>query len=299
MMELPRTETGRHDLDVAVLGWLDVGRDGHSVVPSAAKPRTVLAVLAARTGRTVPVRALLEELWGEEPPGSAVTTLQTYVLQIRGLIAELPGLAGHRGEAKQVLRHEPGGYRLRTGAGLIDVDEFERRAIAGREAAAAHDHATASERFRDALRSWRGTALVDVEQGPLLSAETTRLEALRLEALSSWLEADLRLGRHQQRVADLAGLSAQHPTNERIHALYMLALLDCGRRDRALEVYRRLRRTLKHELGAEPSLACRRVHRLVLAPPLDIGEECALHREALDELAAAPGVAGADHARAP
>src|SRR6476659_8331291 len=123
-MTVTRTEDGPYDLDVGVLGWLDVGHDGLCVVPSAAKPRTVLAVLAARAGRTVPVRVLLQELWDHGLPDSAVTTLQTYVLQLRGLIATLPALEGRREAAKQVLAHERGGYRLRTGGGVVDVTEF-------------------------------------------------------------------------------------------------------------------------------------------------------------------------------
>src|SRR3954454_7509372 len=112
-VDLTTARPDRYDLDVGALGWLDVGRDGHCVVPSAAKPRTVLAVLAVRAGHVVPVRDLLDELWGHGRPDSAVTTLQTYVLQLRDLIAALPALGGRRGEAKRVLSHESGGYRLR------------------------------------------------------------------------------------------------------------------------------------------------------------------------------------------
>lgn len=271
-------------VNVSILGCLDVSQDGHCVVPSAAKPKVLLGVLAVRTDRVVPVRTLLEELWGQQPPGRAVTTLQTYVLQIRNLIAELPALGGRRDEAKQILAHEVGGYRLHSGGGFVDVVEFERRAEAGRRALATRDYATASERFRDALRYWRGAPLVDVEPGPMLAAEVTRLQDARLDVLSSIAEADLRLGRHYWSVGDLAALSARYPTHERLQGLYMLALLGAGRRDRALEVYHRLRTTLKQELGTEPSSACRHVQHLVLSSPPAAGASD-WRREVLDELA--------------
>ena len=254
-------------IDVSILGCLDVGGAGCSIVPSAAKPKTVLAALAVRAPAVVPVSALLEELWGMHPPSSAVTTLQTYVLQIRNLIAALPESGREREHAKRVLSHQSGGYRLGTGGGTVDVEQFQSRADAGRQALSRRDYGGAAESFHDALRCWRGVPLVDVETGPLLSAEVARLEADRLDVLSGWFEADLRLGRYSWRVGELAALSVRYPTHERVQGLYMIALLGLGRRDRALEVYHRLRRTLKQELGTEPSLACRRIQHLVLNPP--------------------------------
>jgi len=271
-------------MDVSILGCLEVGRGGRSIVPSAAKPKTVLAVLAVRAPAVVAVSTLLEELWEVHPPSTAVTALQTYVLQIRNLIAALPEL-GHREEAKQVLSHQDGGYRLWTGGGSVDVERFEWCAAAGRRALARRDCAAAAECFHDALRVWRGVPLVDVEAGPLLSAEVARLEAARLEVLSGWFEADLRLGRYSWRVGDLAALSVRHPTHERVQGLYMIALLGSGRRDRALEVYHRLRCTLKQELGTEPSLACRRIQHLVLDAPAARDGRPDGPRLALDELA--------------
>jgi SARP family transcriptional regulator, regulator of embCAB operon len=267
-------------MKISILGCLEVSRGGASIVPSAAKPRTVLAVLAVRASTAVPVRTLAEELWGVRPPNRAATALQTYVLQIRNLIAALPEL-GQREEAKQVLAHERGGYRLRADGGAVDVEQFEWCAAAGRRALARREYAAAADYFHDALRRWRGIPLVDVVAGPLLSAEVARLEAARLEALSGWFEAELRLGRYSWRIGDLAALSARHPAHERMNGLYMIALLAAGRRDRALEVYHRLRRTLAQEFGIEPSPACRRIQHLVLGTPA--GRDGP--RQALDELA--------------
>ncbi|WP_199827004.1 AfsR/SARP family transcriptional regulator, partial [Streptomyces sp. WM6378] len=72
-------------MDIDVLGPLGVRVNGVGVMPSAPKPRKVLALLALHVDRVVPVGLLVEELWGERPPRSARTTLQTYVLQLREL----------------------------------------------------------------------------------------------------------------------------------------------------------------------------------------------------------------------
>ncbi|MGQ4386969.1 AfsR/SARP family transcriptional regulator, partial [Streptomyces sp. SAS_270] len=74
-------------MDIGLLGALDVRENGVSVTPSAPKPRQVLALLALHVDQVVPLSVLVEELWGDAPPRSARTTLQTYVLQLRELIA--------------------------------------------------------------------------------------------------------------------------------------------------------------------------------------------------------------------
>src|SRR5689334_16854054 len=73
-------------MDIEVLGALSVRVNGVSIVPTAPKPRHVLALLALHADQVVPVSALVEELWGAKVPRSARTTLQTYILQLRELI---------------------------------------------------------------------------------------------------------------------------------------------------------------------------------------------------------------------
>jgi SARP family transcriptional regulator, regulator of embCAB operon len=73
-------------MDIEVLGALSVRVNDHSIVPTAPKPRHVLALLALHADQVVPVNALVEELWGAKVPRSARTTLQTYILQLRELI---------------------------------------------------------------------------------------------------------------------------------------------------------------------------------------------------------------------
>src|SRR5262249_6904371 len=116
------------NVDIEVLGALSVRENGVSIVPTAPKPRQVLALLALHADQVVPVTALVEELWGSKPPRSARTTLQTYVLQLRELIAEaLTHGEDEQCTPKDVLATVPGGYRLETRNGTVDFREFERR----------------------------------------------------------------------------------------------------------------------------------------------------------------------------
>ncbi|MER7751172.1 AfsR/SARP family transcriptional regulator [Kitasatospora sp. NPDC097643] len=243
-------------MDVGLLGPLQVAQTGVSIVPTAGKPRKVLALLACRPDRLVSVDALIEEVWGERPPRSVQTTLQTYVLQLRGHIAAALGAQPDDGlplGTKSILVTEPGGYLLDTQGGAVDSADFERLARRGHRAMEAADHEAASAAFRQALELWRGPALVDVQCGPLLEAEARCLEESRLSILGRRIEADLRLGRHHELVGELSGLAAQYPLHEGFQAQLMIALYRTGRRSTALEIYQRLRTVLSIELGLDPS----------------------------------------------
>ncbi|MFF3216039.1 BTAD domain-containing putative transcriptional regulator [Streptomyces sp. NPDC002886] len=259
-------------MDIEVLGTLAVREHGVSLTPTAPKPRQVLALLALHADQVVPVSALIEELWAGAPPRSARTTLQTYVLQLRALIAtaleqgasegdEVP--AGRR-TAKEVLVTLPGGYLLSSGEGTSDVREFDRLAGMGYRAMDTGDFPVAARLLREALALWSGPAFADVQGGIQLDMEIRRLEETRLCALDQRIEADLRIGRHRELVAELTVLVSRYRTHENLHGQFMLALHRSGRRGEALDVYQRLRATLVRELGLEPSAALRRLQRSIL-----------------------------------
>ncbi|MFJ3883281.1 BTAD domain-containing putative transcriptional regulator [Streptomyces sp. NPDC090077] len=251
-------------MDIDVLGALTVRENGVSITPTAAKPRQVLALLALHADQVVPVAALIEELWGTEPPRSARTTLQTYVLQLRGLIGTaLEGTDGTR-TAKDVLVTLPGGYMLSSAGGTSDVREFDRLAGMGYRAMDAQDFPNAARLLREALSLWSGPAFADVDGGVQLDMETRRLEETRLCALDQRIEADLKLGRHRELLAELTVLASRYRIHENLHGQFMLALHRSGRRGEALSVYQRLRSTLVRELGIEPSAALRSLQRSIL-----------------------------------
>ncbi|MEV2255273.1 AfsR/SARP family transcriptional regulator [Streptomyces sp. NPDC050147] len=255
-------------MEIDVLGPLAVRENGVSITPTAPKPRQVLALLALHADQVVPVGALIEELWAATPPRSARTTLQTYVLQLRELIAvalkkDEPVEGQPRRSAKDVLVTLPGGYLLRGGA-TSDVREFERLAGTGYRAMDCEDFQDAARQLREALGLWSGSAFADVQTGTQLEMEARRLEESRLCALDQRIEADLRLGRHRELLGELTVLVSRYRTHENLHAQFMLALHGAGRRGEALEVYQRLRGTLVRDLGIEPSARLRRVQRSIL-----------------------------------
>ncbi|MFF0206034.1 BTAD domain-containing putative transcriptional regulator [Streptomyces sp. NPDC005017] len=255
-------------MSIKVLGALDVRENDVSVVPTARKPRQVLALLAFHAGQVVAPDWLAEELWGDKPPRSARTTLQTYVLQLRERIAAALEQGGSGDApprtAKDVLVTTPGGYLLDSAGGADDVRAFESLTQAGYRAMEDGDFAGAARGLREALELWTGPAFADVRAGRRLQEAAEQLEEARLCALDRRIEADLRLGRHRELVAELTVLVNRYPTHESLCGQYMLALERSGRRSEALEAYRRLRTTLVRDLGLEPAAELRRIQRLIL-----------------------------------
>lgn len=250
-------------MELRVLGPLAADVAGMSILPSAAKPRQILALLVLNANRIVTVPHLMEELWGAEPPRSAATTLQTYILQLRRKL-RAAFKSGRQGEANEVLVTRHGGYLLDVDPGSVDSLEFDRMTQAGYSAFDSGAMGPASALLASALDQWRGPALVDVRCGRHLSIEATRLEECRLGVLERRIRADLQLGRHHELIGELSALVGVHPLHESMHAHLMLALHRDGRPSRALEVYRGLREILVEELGLEPSAQLQRLQQAIL-----------------------------------
>lgn len=255
-------------ISIEVLGPLSVRLDYVPVMPRAAKPRQVLALLALNAGRVVTISTLIEELWGDQPPPSALTTVQTYVLELRKRMA---AAIGPDHDPKRVLRTRHNGYLLDVRAGQSDVEEFSALARAGRAASEGGNYREAAEQLGRALALWRGAVLVDVRKGRVLELEAMALDEARLAVLSRRIEADLNLGRHADVLGELTALSARHPLNENFSAQLITALYRTGHAARALQAFSRLRSTLIDELGIEPSAQLQRLQRAVLSrdPSLD------------------------------
>jgi SARP family transcriptional regulator, regulator of embCAB operon len=247
---------------IKVLGPLEAHENGTSIVPTAAKPRQILALLALQVGQVVPVPTLMEELWGEKPPRSALTTLQTYILQLRRNIGRV--LADGRPTAKDILVTRYNGYLLDVSPDDIDSKRYERLAEAGCRAAELGDHAGASRLLERALSMWRGDALVDVQIGARLGLEVAWLRESRLGAVEMRIAAELKLGRHLALLSELASLTAIHPLNENLCAHFMLALYRSGRQSQALELFMKTRQALVDELGVEPSARLQNLLRAIL-----------------------------------
>ncbi|MFF3625584.1 BTAD domain-containing putative transcriptional regulator [Streptomyces sp. NPDC002467] len=238
------------------------GASGSSggLTPRAAKIRVVLAALLVRANEIVSVDSLIDELWGEEPPRTATTTLQVYVSQLRKLLDEADAEYG-----RDALVTRAPGYELRLDPAQLDLTVFQELHERGRERMERLEYEAAARLQRQALALWRGPLLSDTPHGPLLDSTAVRLTEVRTAALEQRIRADLYLGRHQALIGELQSVVAEFPLREEFFAHLMVALYRSGRQADALQVFSRLRRGLVEELGIDPGLQLQALHRRILA----------------------------------
>ena len=194
-------ELADYRTEYRLLGPLEVVHRGEAVPTGGQRKRALLARLLLEANRTVSVDALVDALWGERVPATAVKMVHIYVSQLRKV---LPGGA---------LRTQPPGYRLEVAPEAVDLLRFERLRKEGREALADGDAATAAERLTAACALWRGPALAEFSE-PFAAAAAGHLDELRLVAVEDRVDAELALGRHRDVAAELQALVASHPLRE-------------------------------------------------------------------------------------
>lgn len=253
--------------NIQVLGTLRVMNGDDDCTPTPPKMRSVLALLALNANRVVGVGALIEELWGAEPPRSAVTTVQTYIYHLRQLFysarLDEPG--------RQLLVTRQPGYLLQIGSRQVDAEVFESLVRKGRTHLELDEPRQAALVLEEALGMWTGPALADVPLGSALTAHAVRLEERRISALELRIEADIRLGRYHDLAGELRQLVHTHPLNEWFHGQLIRVLGGTGRRGEALQAYQALRAVLRDELGIDPSPALQRLQQqLLTAGPEDM-----------------------------
>ncbi|WP_412538039.1 BTAD domain-containing putative transcriptional regulator [Longispora sp. K20-0274] len=251
------------DAEVRVLGPVEVvGPDG-PVPLAGSRQRALVAMLALGAGVPLGQDRLVDALWGDDPPRTAVKTLHSHVARVRQTLADsgLPDL---------LVTREPG-YALALARTAVDAHRFDDQVGAARHRLAAGEHASAAAGFRAALALWRGDPLADAAPAGWAADEAARLREARLAATEDLWEAELALGRHTAAVGELDRLLVGRPGRERLVGLYMLALYRCGRHADALGAYQRLRTHLADELGVDPGPELQRRYTGILRrdPALD------------------------------
>ncbi|WP_372350123.1 BTAD domain-containing putative transcriptional regulator [Streptomyces sp. KL116D] len=233
-----------------VLGGLVVrDRAGGLVGVPEVKVRGLLAVLLAHEGRVVSVDRLVEDLWGDRPPGNPANSLQAKVSQLRRAVGR-----------ERVVR-EAAGYRLVLDGAEVDAVAFRESVERAR---AVPDPTERVELLDRALELWRGDAYADFADAEFARAPVRQLDELRLVAVEERADARLRLGQHDVVAGELGALVRLHPLREHLRALQLRALYRAGRQSEALASYEELRKVVADELGVDPSPELTALHAAIL-----------------------------------
>ncbi|CAM3703383.1 BTAD domain-containing putative transcriptional regulator [Kibdelosporangium persicum] len=227
-----------------------IGPGGQVVALSAAKRRTVLAVLALEVNKVVSADRLMDIAWDGHPPPSARAALQGHIAQLRKVL----------GNGVRLVTRAPG-YQLVADRSTVDVSRFDDLVAAARTMPAAER----VEVLRSALALWRGPVLADVPAAPLREQVMARLDETRLVALQELGESLSQLGRVGEAVEDLQDAVDRWPIREPLVELLMRGLFETGRQTEALRLFHRTKAALADELGVDPSSGLRHTYQLLLA----------------------------------
>ncbi len=229
-----------------VLGPLVLERDSEYVALPTGRQRSLLALLLLGGGVPLSRDRLIDELWGERPPATAVSALHVHLSKLREL---LDGL----------LLLEPSGYALEPGRFDLDAWQFDALVEKARQ-----DPEQARSTLGEALALFRGEPLCDVACEGSVAGWRRALEDKRLQAIELRIDTDLAAGASGHLVAELDRLVGEHPFEERLWSQLMLALYRAERQADALDAFQRLRRLLAEELGLEPGEPLNRLHQQIL-----------------------------------
>ena len=236
-------------MEFRILGPIEVVDDG-TVLPLGGRNQlAVLALLLLHVDEVVSTDRMVDALWGDEPPRTALTSLQNSISRLRKLLG-----AGR-------LQTKPPGYVLH----LLDGDRLDARAARSlADRARGAESGERAELLHDSEALWRGPPLADLAYDAFAHAPIAQLDELRLGVIEERIDAELELGRHNDLLGELEALVAEHPLRERLRGQLMLALYRAGRQADALHAYQEARRTLLEELGIDPGPALYRLHGAIL-----------------------------------
>ncbi len=261
-------------VELLALGSLELWHHEQQHALGSLKERCVLAVLIHARGETVSVDALLDRIWDDDQPRTALETLHTYLSRIRGRLRRAVG------DLARVERPSPRLYRLRVDPKDVDLLRFQRLRTDAGAAAGRGEREAAVGLLRRAESLWRGEPLSEFTNDWATSSRARLIEDYR-RVREERIRLELELGRHADLIGELHELAAQNPLAQKVIAQLMLALSRSGRPDEALTLYRTTRRRLHVRQGIEPGPELRDLHQRIL------GQDRAL----MEPIAAKPMIA--------
>jgi DNA-binding SARP family transcriptional activator len=225
-------------LTFRLFGPLQVTTGERPIELGPRKQRAILAMLLMQPGRVLPLDRLISQLWEDQPPASAVTTVQGYVSHLRRTLPD-----------RNVLLTRDPGYLADVAPERIDTARFAAAADAGRAALAAGDPAGAAPLLDRALDEWRGDPLAEFADDEFARPLIAHLVNLRADVVQDRAAARLALGDAGWCVTELSRLVGDAPYAERLWELYAAALYRAGRPADALAAVRQVGERLDEDLA--------------------------------------------------
>jgi DNA-binding SARP family transcriptional activator len=207
------------------------------------RPGELLRFLVCERWRIVPADVIGEAIWPHAGT-AAPNTVRHFVHALRDRLE--PGRSGSARSSTVLCKR--GGYGLDPDRVWIDVDEFERHAVAGISALEAGRRTAALEHLERAITLYRGDFLSDEPYAEWALRERDRLRAVASEALRALVE----LATLPDSARYLEQLAELEPFDDDVHRDLVAAWLLMGRRSRAARHYESFKVRLMREFGERP-----------------------------------------------
>lgn len=248
-------------LRLQILGPLRLWRGGAELDTGPPQQACVLALLLAREGRPTSTAELIDLLWGQDAPASAVNVLHKYIGTLRRLLEPTLPI---RGTGSYLLRRGSG-YLFTAGPGTLDLVTFRDFVASAEAALSRHSEESALDDYVAALELWTAPAADGLAQGPAAMGVFAGLNNLFFDTCTAAAELALSLGRPERMLTALQLAAAMAPLHEPLHASLITALGAAGRQVEANAVFRTVRARLADDLGLDPGQVLEAAHQRVLA----------------------------------
>ncbi|MEV4312075.1 BTAD domain-containing putative transcriptional regulator [Actinocrispum sp. NPDC049592] len=246
----------------ALLGPVRAWRAGAELELGPPQQRLLLAVLLAGAGGPISLDELVDMLWEDNPPASAVNVIHRYVGALRRVFE--PELAA-RATGSWLIR-DGATYRLAVTPDSADLLEFRELAARARQHDAAGQSVDAVALFTQALRLWRGPCAHGIMASGRARTIFTKIDQECLTLVCEAADVALENGLGADVLQFLRQASSMDPFNEAIQSRLVLTLAATGNQAAALKTYETVRERLAEELGIDPGPELAAAFQRVLTP---------------------------------
>src|SRR4026208_2171127 len=126
-------------MDFGILGPLEAREGARTLALGSPKQRGALALLLLHANQVVTTDRIIDQLWGEEPPGTVKVVLQGFVSNLRKVLGA------------DAIATRASGYVVELEPCRRDLRRFEALVASARAAAGAGDAGSAAAGLREAL----------------------------------------------------------------------------------------------------------------------------------------------------
>jgi DNA-binding SARP family transcriptional activator/tetratricopeptide (TPR) repeat protein len=232
----------RAEVRLKVFGAMRLVVDGREIRLAPPRLAQVIAVLALAGGAPVRTETLVDALWTENPPASAVNQLHRLIGQARRLFEPHLDL---RAAGSMLLGSGPT-YHLALSPDELDLLGFRRMLGEARDASPAER----LQGYLGALRIAHAPAAMNLSGDGVIGAFARRIERDRVRAFLDAVALEPADPDSIRSLLEVAvDLAERHPLDEAVQEARARVLLAAGQRTLALDLIRSTEDRLRTELG--------------------------------------------------